>query len=96
MKIELIETGHLASQLTIVLDPADYKDKFDTELREYRKKAHLKGFRKGKTPLSAIRKMYGKGVLAEVINTKLQDTLTEYITEKELNILGIQFLQKIR
>ncbi|MFT4567223.1 MAG: trigger factor [Saprospiraceae bacterium] len=88
MKIELIETGHLASQLTIVLDPADYKDKFDKELKEYRKKAHLKGFRKGKTPLSAIRKMYGKGVLAEVINTKLQDTLTDYITEKELNILG--------
>jgi len=88
MITELIDTGHLSSQLKIVLDPADYKDKYDAELREYRKKAHLKGFRKGKTPLSAIRKMYGKGALAEVINTKLQDTLADYITKEELNILG--------
>ena len=88
MITELIDTGHLSSQLKIVLDPTDYKDKFDAELREYRKKAHLKGFRKGKTPLSAIRKMYGKGALAEVINTKLQDTLSKYIADEKLNILG--------
>lgn len=88
MKTELIDTGDLSSQLTITLEPADYKDKFDAELREYRKKSHLKGFRKGKTPLSAIRKMYGKGALAEVINEKLQNAIGDYITENELDILG--------
>ena len=32
--------------------------------------------------------MYGKGALAEVINTKLQDTLSKYIADEKLNILG--------
>lgn len=88
MKTEMIETGDLSSQITITIEPSDYKSEYDKGLKKYRKEAHLKGFRKGKTPLSAIRKMYGKGVLADVINDKLQKTLADYITDNKIDILG--------
>lgn len=88
MKTELIETGPLSAQLTIVLEAEDYKKDFDKEILKYKSKAHLKGFRKGQTPLTAIKKMYGKSVLADVINEKLQSNLSNYLTENEIDILG--------
>ncbi len=88
MKTELVETGKLSSQLTIVLEQADYQDKFNAEIKKYKDKAHLKGFRKGKVPISAIKKMYGKSVLAEVVNDKLQQALSDYIVDNKLDILG--------
>lgn len=88
MKKEMKETGNLSSQLTITLSPDDYIKKFETELKKYKDKAHLKGFRKGKTPLSAIKKMYGKGIMAEVIQTKVEDELSGFISEEKLEILG--------
>lgn len=88
MKTELIETDELTSQLIITIDPEDYQDKFKAELREYGKKANLKGFRKGKTPISAVRKMFGRGVLAEVINKELEQAVVDYIKLQELEILG--------
>ncbi len=88
MKTELIDKGDLSSQLTIVIEPEDYKSEFETELKKYGQKAHIKGFRKGKTPITAIKKMYGKSVLAEVINGKLQKTIESFITDEKLDILG--------
>ncbi len=88
MKTEMIEIGPLSTQITITLGPEDYKDKFESELKKYKDKSHLKGFRKGKTPMSAIRKMFGKTVLAEIINEKLQSGLNDYITEQKIDILG--------
>lgn len=88
MKTELVETGNLTAQLTIVLESTDYKEDFDKEIKKYRSQAHIKGFRKGKTPLSAIKKMYGRSVLADIINNKLQNTMADYITENEIDILG--------
>lgn len=88
MKAELVDTGHLQSQLTLTIEKNDYQDELEKQLRSYQGKAHLKGFRKGKTPLSAIKKMYGKSVLADVINEKLQKSLGDYITDNEIDILG--------
>ncbi len=88
MKTELIDKGQLSSELVIVLEKNDYLEKLNSELKNYKKKAHLKGFRKGKTPLSAIKKMYGQSVLVDVINQKLQTELSDYIVDNKLDILG--------
>ncbi|MEL6123386.1 MAG: trigger factor family protein [Bacteroidota bacterium] len=88
MKTELIETGHLTSQLNVVIETDDYKTEFEKELRKQQNQAHLKGFRKGKTPLSAVRKMFGKSILGELINDKMQKAIGDYIVEHELDILG--------
>jgi len=86
MKTELTEAGTLCSRLTITLEKEDYKPTYDKELKKYSKQAQMKGFRKGKVPMSAIKKMYGRGILAEVIDKKIQETIQSEI--KELNILG--------
>ncbi len=88
MKTELIDKGDMTSELTLVIEAADYKPEFDKELKKYSKEVSMKGFRKGKVPLTAIKKMYGKSVLADVIDKKVQKGLQDTIEEKELDILG--------
>ena len=88
MKINKTDIDTLNSSISIEIAKEDYKEKFDSELNKYRSKAQLKGFRKGKTPIAYLKKMYGKGILAEAVNESLQKGLFDFIKEKELNILG--------
>jgi trigger factor len=57
-------------------------------LATYKKQAQLKGFRKGKTPDSVIRKMYGKGLLANIVNSELEKALFGYLEEQQIDFLG--------
>lgn len=49
---------------------------------------NIKGFRQGKVPSGVVRKMYGKSILVEEVNHLLSHSVSEYIKEKKLNILG--------
>ena len=88
MEITKKDIGNLVSEITLQLEPSDYKPDFDKEIKTFRQKAHLKGFRKGKTPISAIKKMYGKSVLADILNKKISSEVDGFIKSLELNILG--------
>jgi len=87
---EIVKTDHdnLNATIAVTITPEDYQSKVDTELTNYRKKAQLKGFRKGKTPLNTIRKMYGKAILADAVNEILQDKVGKYLSEFKGNIIG--------
>lgn len=87
-KVEHENIDNLNAVLTVTLEKSDYEPKFKTELNKYRKQANMKGFRKGKTPTSVLKKMYGKGVLADVINEMLQKELYDYLTDNDIKILG--------
>lgn len=75
-------------KLTATLAPSDYETEFHTQLEKYRKEAAIKGFRKGKTPASVVRKMFGKSVLADILNKKLQEAIPAYVREQHLDMLG--------
>lgn len=76
------------AEIAITITKEDYQPKLNDELKEYRQKAHMKGFRKGKVPMSVIKKMYGKAMLADVINSLIQQKLGSFIEESKLDLLG--------
>jgi trigger factor len=78
----------LNAVLRVKISEADYKEKVDKTLNDYRKQSNLPGFRPGKTPLSLIQKKYGKAVLAEELNKAVNESLNEFITKNNLNVLG--------
>ncbi|NND77431.1 MAG: hypothetical protein HKN39_04555 [Flavobacteriales bacterium] len=78
----------LNAELTVKISKADYEQKFSQELNNYRKKAQLKGFRKGKAPMSFIKRTYGQGILIDLVNKQLQDEMGKYLEEEKLNLLG--------
>ena len=88
MKITQSKAKDLVSQINIEIIENDYKQKVDDILQDYRKKAVIPGFRKGKTPLSIINKKYGNSVLVEEVNKILQDEMYKYIKSNNLRVLG--------
>jgi len=74
--------------ITLRVEKADYTEKVEKTLRDYRKKANIPGFRPGMVPVGLVKKMYGKAVLAEEINKIVSDELFKYIRENNVNMLG--------
>ncbi len=88
MKIEQVKVDDLTLQLNLNIEKADVADKVKKALNDYRRKAELKGFRKGMAPISLIQKMHGTQALVESVNDKISESLQNYIVENKLNILG--------
>ena len=88
MKIEKQNIDDLNAVIKLTIEKSDYEESFNTELKKYKNKAQIKGFRKGKTPISSIKKMYGKSVLLDIVNKTLQEKLSGYLVEEKLDILG--------
>jgi trigger factor len=88
MNITRTNVDDLNAVLTVPVTKADYADKVQKVLADYRKNAAIPGFRKGTVPMSLIQKQYGKAVLLEEVNKILQEKLNSYLVEEKLDILG--------
>lgn len=87
-KVVRSDVDSLNTVLAVTVEKSDYEPKFLSELKKYKNQAQIKGFRKGKTPISVLKKMFGKGVLSEIVNDQFQETLFNYIKDEKLNVLG--------
>jgi trigger factor len=88
MEITKQNIDELNAVLKVSLAKEDYHPQFETALKNYAKKVNMKGFRPGHAPVSMVKKMYGKSLLADEINRILNDALYHYISENKLDILG--------
>jgi trigger factor len=88
MKITKEDIDALNSVVKIDITTEDYKDKVDNQLKDYRKKANIPGFRKGHVPMSLVKKQYGKSVMIDEVNKLLQESLNKYLVEEKLDVLG--------
>lgn len=88
MQLNLSEIKDMTAVLTLTIEPADYQDQVQKELKNIRQKAQFPGFRPGMVPTSLVKKMYGKGVLADVLNRTVGEKLMAVIEEQKLNVLG--------
>ena len=57
-------------------------------MKSLRQKAQVPGFRPGMVPMSLVKKMYGKSVIAEEVNKALSEAVYKYIQDNNVSILG--------
>lgn len=88
MKLTQSKAKDLMATITVELVAADYTEKVDKVLKDYRKTADVPGFRKGKTPMSIINKKYRTSVIVEEVNKLLQDELYKHISAEKVRVLG--------
>ncbi|HAN19982.1 MAG: trigger factor [Bacteroidetes bacterium GWC2_33_15] len=88
MNITKENINNVNALLKVNVTKDDYTEKVETQIKEYKKKARIDGFRPGKIPEGLVRKMYGKAILVDEVNKIMSDSLTKYLIDEKLNILG--------
>ena len=88
MKIEQNRIDDLNLELTLSVAKEDYAEAKKKRLNDFRKKAEIKGFRKGMVPASLVEKMYGQQALGESVNDVIAEALNNFIKENNLKVLG--------
>ncbi|NDV64560.1 trigger factor [Bacteroides sp. 224] len=88
MNVSFQNIDKVNGQLTVKVEKSDYQEPVEKSLKSFRQKAQIPGFRKGMVPMSLIKKMYGKSVLAEEVNKLLSNSVYDYIRTNEINMLG--------
>ena len=85
MNIQFNKVSNVSGELTINMEKADYQPKVEKALKNFAQQAQMPGFRKGKVPMSLIKKMYGVQAKAEEVNRLLQESLFDYIKSNQIN-----------
>ena len=88
MDITLDKKSNTSALIKISLKELDYQPKVEEKIKDYARKAQIKGFRPGKVPHGLVKNMYGKSILIDEVNHILGHKLEDYIRESDLQILG--------
>ncbi|SMC74549.1 trigger factor [Fulvimarina manganoxydans] len=82
MQVTETKAEGLKREIEVVVPASDLEARLQTRLHEAKDKVQLKGFRPGKVPVSHLRKMYGKSLMAEIVNEILNETPRSVIAER--------------
>ena len=74
--------------ITMQIEKADYAENVEKELKNFRRKANMPGFRPGQVPIGLIKKRFGTEMKAEAVDKLIREKLYGYIRDEKLNVLG--------
>jgi trigger factor len=72
----------LKRELKIVVPAADMTSQMNEKLAEAKGKMQIKGFRPGKVPISHLKKVYGKSIMAQLVNEMIQEKPASILAER--------------
>jgi trigger factor len=83
--MEITETSSdgLKRELKVTVGASELKQKLSTRLDELKNQVNLKGFRPGKVPIDHLRKIYGRSVMAEVLELTISESTQKAITDRK-------------
>jgi trigger factor len=71
----------LKRQFKVLLTMADLTSRFEAELENIRGRVNLNGFRPGKVPTAHLKRVYGKSVMADVVQNAVTDANKQIVDE---------------
>ena len=74
----------LERKFLVKVSAKELDEKLVERLENIKGQVQLKGFRKGKAPVSFLRKLYGKGVMGEIVQETIQETSKKAFEERDL------------
>ena len=88
MKLTKNNIDELNIEVALTVEPSDYAENRKKKLSDIRRRAEIKGFRKGMVPASLIEKMYGASALVDAVNEVISHELTSFIKDENLSVIG--------
>jgi len=83
--MEITETSSdgLKRELKITIGASELEQAVKTRLDELKTQVSIKGFRPGKVPVAHLRKLYGRSVMAEVLEKTISETTQKAISDRK-------------
>ncbi|MBP9991007.1 MAG: trigger factor [Bacteroidales bacterium] len=88
MNVTRESLSDLDLRIKVEVSENDYAEKVSKQLKNYRQKATVPGFRKGMAPMGLIQRMYKPSVVADEVQNVLGEALYKYIDDEKLEIIG--------
>lgn len=84
--MEVIEKSAegLDRKFQVKVSASELDEKLVAKLNEVKGRVNLKGFRKGKAPVSFLKKMYGKGMMSEIVQEMVTETSQKAFSDRDL------------
>jgi trigger factor len=76
----------LKREFQVVLPLAELEERLASELATLKEKVRLNGFRPGKVPVAHLRKVYGRSVMADVVQSAVNEANRKIIDENGLKL----------
>jgi trigger factor len=84
MNVTETKSEGLSREFRVSIPKGELAAKFADKINEIQPKMNLKGFRPGKVPTAHIKKLYGKSIMADIVNDVVQETSDKALAEKSL------------
>tara|TARA_B100000470_G_scaffold92213_2_gene71127 strand:- start:114 stop:1478 length:1365 start_codon:yes stop_codon:yes gene_type:complete len=84
VEVNITDLSPCKKQLRIEIDAETVNAKFDAVAKDFRRHAHLPGFRQGKAPLANVMRSYGDKIGEEAKRTLMSDSYAKALKENEL------------
>ncbi len=82
MQVTETSSSGLMRELKVVVGHSELSDRFTARIDEVKGQIQLKGFRKGKVPLAHVKKLYGRSVMAEVVQQAVEETSRKAVQDR--------------
>ncbi len=83
MQITETVADGLKRELEVVLAADELTERRDMRLDELKDTVQIKGFRRGKVPLAHLKKVYGRQLMAEILQAAVEETSQKAIDERD-------------
>jgi trigger factor len=84
MEVTQIQAQGLKREFNVVLPAAEIAQRVEGQLAEIKAKANIPGFRPGKVPISHLKRLYGRSIMAEVVQEAVNEANRKIVDENEL------------
>ncbi|SKA37624.1 trigger factor [Consotaella salsifontis] len=82
MQVTETKAEGLKREIEVVVPASDLAERLQKKLDEAKGQVRLKGFRPGKVPAAHLRKVYGRSMMAEIVNQIINETPRSVISER--------------
>jgi len=83
MEVSVTSSEGLKRSLQVVIGKGELSERFSNRLNEVKDTIQLKGFRRGKVPVGHIKKVYGRSLMAEVMQSAVEETSRQALTDRK-------------
>ncbi len=88
MEVTQTQAQGLKREFKVVLPAADVAQRVDDQLAELKAKTQIRGFRPGKVPVSHLRRLYGRSLMAEAVQEAVNEANRKIVEDNALRLAG--------